>query len=59
MRRGGAVSAGAVAWCAGATALAASDSGATALAASGELGDELLQKVNGNFKAWHGNKLTH
>lgn len=30
-----------------------------ALAASGELGDELLQKVNGDLKAWHGNKLAH
>ena len=30
-----------------------------ALAASGELGDELLQKVNSDFKAWHRNKLAH
>ena len=30
-----------------------------ALAASGELGDELLQKVNSNLKAWHGNKLAN
>lgn len=30
-----------------------------ALAASGELGDELLQKVNGDLKAWHGNKLAN
>lgn len=29
------------------------------LAASGELGDELLQKVNSDFKAWHRNKLAH
>lgn len=29
------------------------------LAAGSKLGDELLQKVNGNFKAWHGDKLTH
>ena len=35
------------------------DAGATALAASGELGDELLQKVNGNLKAWHRDKLAH
>ncbi len=32
---------------------------ARALAASGELGDELLQKVYSNFKAWHRNKLAH
>lgn len=30
-----------------------------ALAASGELGDELLQKVNSDFKAWHRDKLAH
>ena len=30
-----------------------------ALAASGELGDEFLQKVNGNLKAWHRYKLAH
>lgn len=29
------------------------------LAASGELGDELLQKVNGDLKAWYRNKLAH
>ena len=45
--------------------LAASDAGAArraqaqALAASGELGDELLQKVNGDLKAWHRDKLAH
>ena len=32
---------------------------AQALAAGSKLGDELLQKVNGNLKAWHGNKLAH
>ena len=47
-----AVSAGAVAWL-------AYDAGATALAASGELSDEFLQKVNGDLKAWHRDKLTH
>ena len=30
-----------------------------ALAASGELGDELLQKVNSDLKAWHRDKLAH
>ena len=30
-----------------------------ALAASGELGDELLQKVNGDLEAWYRDKLTH
>ena len=29
------------------------------LAASGELGDELLQKVNGDLEAWYRDKLTH
>ena len=29
------------------------------LAASGELGDELLQKVNGDLKAWYRDKLAH
>ena len=29
------------------------------LAASGELGDELLQKVNGDLEAWHRYKLAH
>ena len=32
---------------------------AQALAAGSKLGDKLLQKVNGNLKAWHGHKLTH
>lgn len=32
---------------------------AQALAASGELGDELLQKVNGDLKAWYRDKLAH
>ena len=32
---------------------------ATTLAAGSKLGDELLQKVNGDLKAWHGDKLTH
>ncbi len=30
-----------------------------ALAASSELGDELLQKVNGDLKAWNRDKLAH
>lgn len=29
------------------------------LAAGSKLGDELLQKVHGDLKAWHGDKLTH
>ena len=29
------------------------------LAASGELGDELLQKVNGDLEAWYGDKFAH
>ena len=42
-----------------AAARLACDASATALAASGELSDEFLQKVNGDLKAWHGDKLTH
>ena len=39
--------------------MALAASGAGALAASSKLGDKLLQKVNGDLKAWYGNKLTH
>ena len=42
-----------------AAARLACDASATALAASGELSDEFLQKVNSDFQAWHGDKLTH
>ena len=42
-----------------AAAQLACDASATALAAGSKLGDELLQKVHGDLKAWHGDKLTH
>ena len=42
-----------------AAARLACDASATALAAGGKLGDEFLQKVNSDLKAWHGNKLAH
>ena len=32
---------------------------AQALAAGGKLGDEFLQKINSDFKAWHRDKLAH
>lgn len=32
---------------------------AQVLAAGSKLGDELLQKINSDFKAWHGNKLAN
>ena len=32
---------------------------ATTLAAGSKLGDELLQKVNGDLKAWYRDKLAH
>ncbi len=37
----------------------ACDASATALAASDELGDEFLQKVNSDLKAWYRDKLAH
>lgn len=40
-------------------ALAASGRRVRALAASGELGDELLQKVHSDLKAWNRDKLAH
>ena len=54
-------SAGAAGAAARAMHLAAGDAQlqATSLAAGSELGDELLQKVNSNLEAWHGNKLAH
>lgn len=43
----------------GAAARLACDASATALAAGSKLSDELLQKINSDFKAWHRDKLTH
>ena len=42
-----------------AAARLACDASATALAASDELGDEFLQKVNSDLKAWYRDKLAH